>query len=292
MHPKHNVNSAFTLIELIGVIIIISILTAMTIGATHMIDTSRITNARSATIDGPVSKVNDLVAWYETSLLDSFSSDEQYNNASITKWHDISQSSRNKLRNTLVRSATQAVTYIKKGINNIPSLKFSGQSGGNIKIPALYQGNLSTATIFFVISVNQHNTPTFFDSYSSATLLSYDPDQLYMRLSSNGVWTQNSSNLPEIKINKPVIIAAYFNSSKSKFYVNDALNIAGGSTINPGSNQISGIVIGSRNDNAYYYNGLISEIIIYNTQIKKSERQAIMAYLANKYSINVKNIHD
>ena len=113
-----------------------------------------------------------------------------------------------------------------------------------------------------------------------------------MKASSTGVWTSTAINPASIDIDKSYVIAAYFNRSNSKFYINDALNIVGNSVINPGNNEISGLTIGSANNNTSYFNGLISEIIIYSNIIKKDDRQAIMAYLSNKYSIKVKNIHD
>lgn len=283
--------SAFTLIEIIGVVIIISILYILVISSQSLITSARINNARSATKDAPITQIDGLIAWYESSLDKSFKNNEQYNDSAISSWFDINPSSYDAQKNILQRTSTSAITYKKSGINNMPSLYFSGQSGGNIRLTSFAQGNISSATIFIVFSpINFGNI--FFDSYNADTSISYDNNRLYMKASSTGVWTSTAINPASIDIDKSYVIAAYFNRSNSKFYINDALNIVGNSVINPGNNEISGLTIGSANNNTSYFNGLISEIIIYSNIIKKDDRQAIMAYLSNKYSIKVKNIHD
>ncbi len=283
---------AFSLIELSAVLIIIAILTTIITQLVSSIKNTRIANANSITAKANISQINGLVAWYETSMKQSLNRNETIDNSPISIWYNIAPDSMLDQINSLETSPSQHITYKEKGINNLPSIDFHGQS--NLKLQSFTNGNIDKATIFIVMSIDTHNTPTYFDSYnyssSSVTILSYDPDQLYIRASSSGSWTSTSSNVPNVLANRGYIIVTYLNGANSKIYFNDAQNIAGGSLINPGTNPISGLTIGSRSDNNYQFDGQISEIIIFDNILKLPQRKDVMSYLSKKYNIKVSNL--
>lgn len=283
---------AFSLIELSAVLIIIAILTSITTQIISSIRNAHIANANTITANFNIAQIDGLVAWYETSLKYSLEKSEIIDNKQISTWYNIAPSSITDKINKLETTPSSGITYQEKGINNLPSINFNGSS--NLKLSTFSDGDISKATIFFVISIDTHNTPTFFDSYNfsdnNVTIHSLDPDQLYLRASANGAWTSTSSNLPNILTNRGHIIVSYLNGENSKYYFNDAINIAGGTAINPGSNAISGLTIGSRSDNSSHFNGQISEIIIFNKILKLPQRKDVMTYLSKKYNIAVSNL--
>lgn len=284
-------SKAFTLTELIVVLSVISILIAMVAGSSSMIRMTKLVNARSITSESPVKKIDGLVVWYETVSKDSFEENETLDGSNITKWYDVNPPSIIKKFNTLIRTASNAVTYKKNGINNLPSISFDGSVNANLKLSQFKKGSVDRSTIFFVISFNIHDNKTFFDSFAgNAAVHSADPDQLYLRGSGTGVWTSTQANIPNILTNKGHIICSYLDNANSKFYFNNATDFVGNSTINPGNTDFSGLNIGSRNDGQFAFSGLYSELIIFDRPLKKNERKAVMAYLSQKYRIKVKNL--
>ncbi len=301
MHKKQQ---AFTLLELTIVLVVIAIMTVGIFKGAGLVNSSKISVARSLTERSPVPKIDGLVVWYETSSLDSLLKSEASNNSKVTTWYDLNPASVALQENTLV-TKTGAVKYVKNGINNVPSLQFSSKndvSVTNLQLAAFSQGSTAQNTVFLVFK-QQSRTYTssderwILDSYSSAssaigyadisgvdTVRSYSVSTVY----------SGSTNPPSFGDEKSFIVAVYYDQAHTKAYVNDATVVTGGGYFNatPGSNKITGLTIGSlKNDNnANRFVGLISEIIIYNRVLKSDERKDIFAYLSKKYSIPVAGI--
>jgi hypothetical protein len=66
--------------------------------------------------------------------------------------------------------------------------------------------------------------------------------------------------------------------------------LAGNANLSPGSNALTGLTIGMDKSGSNGFNGYISEIIIYDRQLKLQERKDVMSYLAKKYRITVANL--
>jgi len=277
--------SAFSLLELSVSLVVVSLLMAMVSQGIKIVASSRLTTARSLTSKSPVPNISGLIAWYETSSVDSFKTNEAFDGKQISAWYDISPNSIPAKKNTLTRVASAAVTYESDGINKIPSLLFNGTN--KIELANFYQGSTSQNTIFIVANPSTITT-TILDSSSSGSTSSIgqNSNSFSMNLGSSvstGTVTNPIVNLAKVSY----IAAVYFNGSNSKVYFNSSSIIAGGSTISPGTTALTGISIGASRSNASHYSGLISEIIIYNRPLQNQERKDVMGYLSKKYGILV-----
>lgn len=291
---------AFSLVEMTIVVLVIGVLIVGIISSAGMIRGAVLDSARSFTAQSSVSQISGLVAWYETSLKNSIKSTEAYDGAQISSWYDINPSSLTKQQynvtkgsptgqtNTLSRTASSALTYKDKGINNIPSLYFNGSA--NLTLSAFDQGSLTQPTIFIVMRPNI-TSAIISDSTSSGSTASIGISTNSVNLNAgSAVSTGTSSNSAGFALGADYIIAAYLNGSSSKAYVNNCETSAGNGNINAGSNSLTGLTIGSSKSSGNYFTGLISEIIIFNHPLQLQERRDVFKYLSYKYKISVTGI--
>lgn len=284
-----NNKSAFSLIELAVVIMVIGILVAGISQASSIIRNARISNARSITSKSPANQTSGLVAWYETSFIESFNPSQNFNNAQITLWQDISPSSLLAKTNQLTASASDNIKYKSNGINDIPTVNFTGSA--RLNLSAFTQGSLSQATIFIVINPNYvtdtSNYKTLIDGNTSTFSLSIKQDGVALNAGTNGTSTAVSNSFV---YNAPKIICAYFNSTLSQAFLNNTSSNLGNAQFNSGTNFLSGLSVGSNFSVGNGFIGDISEIIIFNRVLKTGERREIYNYLAKKYKIEVTGI--
>jgi len=272
------------MIELSISLLVIAIIMSAIAGSVKMVSFSRITNARSITSRSPVTKIDGLIAWYETSLTQSFKPSEAINDAQISTWYDISPNSITKQRNTLTKTASSSATYQIDGIGKIPSVYFDGTANGFL-LSDFYQGATKQNTIFIVAK------PSALSSTTASMLLSSKCTSPITSISffSFGVELHllNIANTSTpIETNTDYVISAYYNGSSSKIYLNDAssaTNLDGGSL---NSNYLlTGLNIGGCSP--WFFSGWISEVIIYNRPLQTQERKDVMNYLSQKYDVRV-----
>lgn len=275
------------MIELSIVVTIIGVMIAGVIGATGMVRSATISGARAFTLKSSVSQISGLVAWYETSLIQSLKPSEAFDDALISTWYDISPSSVTNKRNTLSRVASSALTYQDKGINDLPSLKFS--STANLVLNNFYESTSTEHTIFFVAKpyILSANNGTIIDSGTStanSTAIAFTTAGVRMNFgtaaNSSGTTIVNGQNY---------IVAAYANGDASKVYINNAAT-SSGNVINPGTNILQGLTVGTDKNGALPFIGLISEIIVYNRPLHLQERRDVFKYLSYKYNITINGI--
>ena len=280
---------AFSLIELAVVVMIIGILVAGISQTSSIIRNAKISNARSITSKSPANQISGLVAWYEPSFLESFNASQSFNNAQITLWQDISPSSLLAKTNQLTATASNDIKYKSKGINDIPTVNFTGSA--RLNLSAFTQGSLSQATIFVVMNPNYvTDTATYktiIDGNLATFSLSIKQDGVALNAGTNGTSTAVSNSF---MYNMPKIICAYFNSTLSQAFVNNTNSNLGNTQFNSGTNFLSGLSVGSNFSVGSGFIGDISEIIIFNRVLKTGERREIFNYLAKKYKIEVTGI--
>jgi type II secretory pathway pseudopilin PulG len=282
-------NSAFTVLELSIVLILIGILIAGVAKSGTLVMAARLSAARSLTLKSTVPSISGLVAWYETSLSTSLKTSEALDGKQITTWYDISPNSLAEQKNKLTRTASSTVLYQVSGINKIPSIKFSGAANAMLAgLTDFYQyRSLAKCSIFFVAMPLTSSLGIIADGGSGAygvSLVAINPPNIYFNLTT-GVSTGTGSNPASIASNGSYITAAYFNGATSGAYVNNAATMAGGGTINPGTNTLRGLTIGAGRDGSSGFNGLISEVIVYDRLLQIQERKDVMKYLSKKYGI-------
>jgi len=280
---KINFPSAFSLIELAIVILIIGILILGISQGYNLVRSAQISNARGITSKSPVSSYEDLLIWYETSLRNSLLDAETKDTGQLTKWKDISPSSILVGNNIASTTATNNISYLASGINKIPSVKFSG-SGSKFSLSNFVQGASSQTTIFIVFRPTYSPSATYstiFDNASSSTYsisINNSSVQLNNGISANYTYS--------FALNRDYILGCYFNRSNSQVFVNTITGVTSATALT-GTNSLIGASIGNSFAGDSSFNGLISEVIVFNRIIKESERKEIFYYLGKKYKIDV-----
>ena len=275
--------SAFSILELSIVLLIAGLLAIGILKGSNLITASRLTVARSTTSQSIVPKISGLIAWYETSLLDSLKIDEAINDKQITAWYDISPQSIVGKKNPLIQS-TGSAKYKASGIAKIPSISFDANS--NLALQNFYQGSSAQNTIFIVARPSTLSG-VIFDSSAGNGIYAISLTNSAIKLNAGSAdLSFNSSQIA--KAGDDFIIASYFNRQDSKLYLNNAITpLAPSSTLDPGANNLGGVTIGTNRNASQGFAGLISEIIIYNRSLQIQERKDVMAYLSKKYQISI-----
>ncbi|NBX52757.1 MAG: prepilin-type N-terminal cleavage/methylation domain-containing protein [Proteobacteria bacterium] len=286
-----SLKTGFSLVELSIVLVVIGVLIVGVSQGYNLVRSAQISNARGITSKSPVGQTEGLIAWYESSLLDSFTKTQIYDGAQINEWKDISSYSYLSGFNKLTTTFTANLTFAQSAINKIPGIKFIGTSP-KLNLANFNQGSTSASTIFMVFKPNYApdttNYRTILDNGTNSTYsISIKSDAVALNNGASGSATVSNA----FELNKSYILATYFNGTNSQIYLNDALTMFGSSALSVnGSNQLNGLTIGNNFAGTAGFTGFISEVIIFNRVLKEAERKEIFYYLSKKYKITVNGI--
>jgi prepilin-type N-terminal cleavage/methylation domain-containing protein len=288
-------NSAFSLIELSIVILIIGILIAGVTQSSRLVKQFRIRTAQTMTQSSPVAGIKDLLLWYETSSDASFLSTEAQDNTAISAWNDISPQSAFKNNATQGTTANKPL-YIENAFNGaLPAIRFDGTNDF-----MLFDGSAligSNYTIFVVEQIRASVNPGI-NPFISGTGTVTDAN-LHLGYRANTSITQahflddmdyTTTGYNGTPISK--IHTFWFSTSAvtggKKYWFNGGTNTpdqanAAQTTalINYTAASLGQHIGGTTN----YLNGDLAEIIIFTRALKNEERQAVETYLSKKYNI-------
>ncbi len=289
---------AFSLIELSVSVAIIGILAASIMSGKRIISQSALRSAQALTKNSAISSIPDLVFWVEPTLDGSITGATTGNNLSnndlVSSWNDISG---NKIKVTQGTTANQP-QYRVSGINNLPSINFDGFSdvlysttvpistgNGQYTMVAVWKSNAVSASSLMVIQ-------------KSATSISGANADIWLNGSSLGMsgFSNDVSGLGTIAAGVNYIYTMVVNN------FNATNNISGYLNSNTATQQTSPNVSGLSVGNAYfsigarvngvasysnYSNVLLSEVMVFNRNLKPFEITLINNYLSKKYNITV-----
>jgi prepilin-type N-terminal cleavage/methylation domain-containing protein len=293
---------AFSLIEISVVIAIMGILIAGISQGIDLYKDTKLATARSLTLNSRVGRVDDLVAWYETTSIKSINFAEAFDGKEISTWFDI------KPNTTSPKNATQNLQSRKPKYNyknSLPLINFNGITNGqffNLPNGTVPYGD-SSYTIFLVLQLasdanNTHNDVLVTGKWIKPITL------MRLRKSSSNFFTFNifsgeNNNLTSkiheaetsnLSTNKLLILTAKYQNSPTRnvtAYVNSiqnvSLNITNARTTMDDYNMIGG----NSWANFEFFRGDIGEIIIYDRTLLDSERKSIEEYLSKKWSIKI-----
>ena len=288
--------SAFTMIELSIVILVISVMVVGVVTGKSLIAKSRLANAKSLTRQSVINDMgDDLIAWYETSLEGSFIPSETKNDGSyITLWKDSNKNAVNKndaFAVTPLNISNQPSLYQNVFYNSIPGLRFTNGQYLN------FDGKKFAKNSYTVFVVEQRRSGKS-ENYFIAGGNYEGNGNLHLGYRNNFSITQahfsNDFNVLNIfpaysaSSSTPRIHTFLFNNSIGKQYT---LNGRFAYTNSPAQlaplNSFNSAKIGYYTSPLGYYVGDLAEIIMFKRSLKTEEVEAIESYLGSKYGIPV-----
>ncbi len=288
---KKKFNKAFSLIELSIVVLIIGILIAGVTQGSRLVRKSKLSIAKNLTQSSAVASMPNMVAWFETTNDGAITSATNALNPEdgdlVSSWNDNNPQS----VNDVVVSSTGGLrpTYVMNGINGVPSLRFSGgqylfsslAAGGNTPI------NPAAISFTFIAVWNSYvsGISDILDQNSVTPISGKRAGLITLNSAYGFCGESNDFYGATYSINTPMAtILTISNSGAVKIYDNRS-NYSG--TINPTTSLSNALFyIGAKASNqSEKFNGLISEIIIFERALKLSEIADVKSYLSKKYAI-------
>lgn len=289
---------AFSLVELSIVILIIGVLVAAVGQGLDLLADAKLTGARQQTQSSRVASIKNLALWLETTSLDSFESKDISDGDVVTNWRDINPATSTKVQTT----TTSGPTYKSSCIADLPCLSFNGTSNffdsttasantissRQVSIFAVVMPlNLSATSRSFILT-NVGWTAGNFDlmitSAANNNNLGYEKFG-----APNYAYSSNS-----IRAGVTYLFSTVDDGTTSRLFSNGT-NVATGNTTGSSAIGNSGVFnIGylfNNNANAMsgqeYFNGYISEIILFDRALNTRERQSVEKYLGQKWKIKI-----
>jgi prepilin-type N-terminal cleavage/methylation domain-containing protein len=290
-------HSAFSLIEISVVILIIGILVAGVAQGSRLIAQMRLASARALTQSSPVPSIADLSLWLETTSEKSLDDADQEDGNFVDNWYDINPQLSTKI-NFKQTTPTNQPTYKSTLINGLPAIQFNGDDFLTLSTTQKYQDvtGIDQVTIFAVTKATTLSSNVFFvgkstsDIFRISSHFPFDNNQFvfdfgqccdagisrlngtYLSSYSNRaniiVW-QKKSALGIVRANGTQILNSGMTGAFSSSDMDSAI------TFNLGSAIVSG----------YYLNGYIAEFIMFRRALKADEISDIEKYLGKKWGI-------
>lgn len=278
---KNLKKSAFSLIELSIVVLIIGIIIVGVTQSSRVIRQMKLASARSLTEGSPVSSINGLVLWLETTSEKAFS--RELEDATYlpngTKWLDRNPQS--SLKADAVTSILQnAPIYVDSCINDLPCLSFNTVDQRAMDVTQ-EMGNSEGLSIFIIFK-----TPA--ELSDNPGLILNTGGELgggWFRIGTNGsatwyMFNDSTGGFNNVLITErgfiekstPYIIGLVSNSIGISSYsgFNGSMSTSQTAVLPERPNLNNGLNIGYY-DNDNYLEGFISEIIIFDRALKNEE---------------------
>lgn len=304
-----NKNKAFSLIELSIVILIIGILIAGITSGSRLVNASKLQTAQTITQSSPVASIRGLVLWLETSMDDSFRTGENVDDTSITQWNDRNPQSVYKFfaRPAAASTDIRFRSADTAGINSLPSLLFSGNNTANafLTLSTTAQGTAIAPTAittpnnnftFFVVSkTNTTNVSgagvsraVFYNGTAGTNGYGYVISNATRNMLFGDGSAADNNFAGTIGTSAAVISGTYAGGTGGAIstFVNGVSS--GTDTTSTSANPTTGLYVGARSSSdTSPWKGYISEIILFDSVLKASDRQSVEQYLGKKYNIKI-----
>jgi prepilin-type N-terminal cleavage/methylation domain-containing protein len=301
-----NTKQAFSLIELSVVILIIGILVAGITQSSRLIRQFTLSSARSLTKSSPVASISGIVAWFETTLEESFGGVEPEEDLDggangIATWFDINPQSAVKNNATSPSEINNpGYAVASNNINGLPVLNLNNPTLSTQHLR--FDGTSLAGSNYSVFIVEQRSAGDGNHKYiiGSSIAVGATDQALHIGYRRDGDFTwrqfQNDYNMPiaTFSVPEPRIHAVVFNSALGagnirRYFrngVQTALVAQGGAIEAQGLTAYTNATIGFyATDINSYYQGGVGEIIIFNRALRNEERRSVEEYLAQKWKI-------
>lgn len=295
--------TAFSLIELSIVILVIGVLIAGVIQGSKMISKAALSSARTLTGSTPVASIRSLSLWFESTSKASFIDSESDDNLSISKWYSINPSDKQKIsanQNTSVLKPK----YISNAINNLPAVQLDGLDD-YMSTPTASNRNTNVKDSFSVFVVAQAKTTHGIDSESTSSTTGISGQKYLISpvnggtsgsglagagisMGTNGIsfYEHSDDYMPPLLVysatlTKPLVLLMEYNKKKPNLYINGRLvrtGLTSTKNVLPPSITIGGSAYG-------VMSGYVAEVIVFNEVLKANDREYVTDYLKKKWGI-------
>lgn len=278
------IKRGFSLIELSIVVAVIAILFAAVIQVKNMVSVSKISTARSLTLLSPVSEIDGLQLWLETTMIDSFDANEAVDGGSISTWYDLNPQSTTK------HDATQTVsnrpTYIENAVNGLPAVNFDGTDDSMIANDLNHNPGGSEFFIFVVADIDDNGSVNTIMSQQDGGGQGRGILQIYAASDVIASFLSGVSSTGDAPSYNPQIYAIEYQGTTLSLYI-DGDDTPSTNTVTA-ENAYGDWRIGSHKDGTLEpTNGSIMEIIFYDRALSDVHREDVEDYLSQKWGIEL-----
>jgi prepilin-type N-terminal cleavage/methylation domain-containing protein len=291
---------AFSIIELSVVILVIGILVIGITQGSRILAESKLKSARTLTDSSPVNSMLGLVLWLDATDSSTIAAgtagsgvyNMAENNSDVTDWKD--RNPQNSFPKVVSAPAnTNRPKYIKNGIGGLPTIDFDGSS--DYLINSDTQGPIASGKTGYTVAVVWRSDVRTTMTILGQTGASSSCNGTYAGMVTNNTalrswgcggsydfgtlaFAANTPYVAIVRVNQlNNLISAYLNSSSQT-----------GSPTLMATLESGGISVAGRLDGSgSFFNGYISEIIVFDRALRNDEITSIQEYLSKKYSIKV-----
>ena len=228
--------------------------------------------------------ISSLTLWLDANTISGTYLNQPNNGDPVSTWYDKSINEYNA-----VPANTNVPTFVSSGINNLPSIQLTTNYNYVIPIPT----GTFTNGMFVYIVYQSNGTPTQLESLiSRSNTTNADPFYAYNNIRGIGDGTN------PIEITSPINIQNQ--TTPSLFNANIDSNALTYNEYNLFESQYSGSItnyndtlnnnqlfIGTNSNFELQYNGLISEILIFNEPLTQEQKYSVEGYLAYKWNLQI-----
>jgi prepilin-type N-terminal cleavage/methylation domain-containing protein len=287
---------AFSLVELSMVILIIGILIAGVSQGIDLYGDFKLASARNLTSGSIVARVPNLSMWWETTAENSFVNPKPNDGDLINQWNDINSQRAMKINLFNAPNDSSRPTYKASAINGLPALKFSNAQNlrsADIKGDSFFSNKEITVFLVQNTTGGQDSTMSWvptgnnLDTGSESgrfNLHLMHANQFFFDFGGRIIYS-----VANVYANKNTLFA-FKRSGVEMIMRLNGQQIASNSEIstNTADSLIAPFIVGKlRIDSNYHFDGLIGEIIIYNSGLGINEIQKIESYLSKKWGIKI-----
>ena len=217
--------------------------------------------------------------WLDANTVSGTYLNQPSNNSSLWNWID-------KSSNAYSGTINGTVTFVQEGINQLPSIQLST---GNNLVYSIPSGTFAYGLTAFVV-YQSNGTPSTYETLISRVNVNARPFDMFNTTRLIGDGSTFNDITSDITINNNTTPSVFYMNSNSVDQTysesNNFINVVNQDFTNWDDTN-GNLYIGSREDGTTNFNGYISEVLIFNSNLTNIQKYQIEAYLAYKWNLQI-----